>query len=83
VRKGGLSLVSNEENKNKKKETSHVMDIVMWSIWLVLMWGFLIALSVIKSPSDSPGVHEIIITGYFLGFPIIFALMYIIYLKRR
>lgn len=66
----------------KVKTTTHAVDIVVWSLWAVIMWGFLLALTVIDSPSDSPGIHEFIIISYFLGFSVVFALVYILIIKR-
>lgn len=70
------------EQAAKKKKTTHAIDIVLWSLWAVLMWGFLFLISVISSPSNKPGIHELIITGYFLGFSVVFAVIYIMVLKR-
>lgn len=72
-----------DEKEGEKKELSYTIDYVMWILWAILMWGFLITLAVVHSPSNKPGIHEIIITAYFLGFPVVFGLMYILYLKRR
>ncbi|MES1926697.1 hypothetical protein [Salinisphaera sp. T31B1] len=66
----------------KAVRTSRLLDIVLWSLWLVIMWGFLITLAMTDSPHDVPGMHELIITGYFFGFAAIFALIYLIVLKR-
>lgn len=76
------SDINTDENQPGGKLT-YKIDYVMWILWAILMWGFLITLSVVNSPSDKPGIHEIIITAYFLGFPVVFGLMYILYLKRR
>lgn len=71
-----------EEKGHKSYKTTYMVDIVLWTLWGLLMWGFLFTLSVIDSPSNSPGIHEIIITSYFLGFVFIFAIIYIIVVKR-
>jgi len=71
-----------EETKAEKSNVTNITDIVTWSLWLVLMWGFLIILMIVDSPTNSPGIHELIITAYFFGFSIVFAVVYLLILKR-
>lgn len=73
---------SKTEQKAREKSTSYAIDIFLWSLWIVLMWGFLLTISIVASPSDHPGIHELIITGYFLGFSVVFAIIYLMVLKR-
>lgn len=71
-----------ERVSEKQKKNSRVFDIVVWSSWLVLMWGFLALLAFVDSPKTSPGIHEVIILAYFLGFSFFFGLLYFMALKR-
>ncbi|HLQ97563.1 MAG TPA: hypothetical protein VK135_02615 [Candidatus Dormibacteraeota bacterium] len=68
--------------KEGRNNVTNITDIVIWSLWLVMMWGFLIILMVVDSPTNSPGIHELIITAYFFGFSIVFAVVYLLILKR-
>ncbi|MCL7749603.1 hypothetical protein [Halalkalibacter alkaliphilus] len=67
---------------NGKEKKSYIFDIVVWVSWLFLMWGFLAVLGFTDSPKNAPGLHEVIILGYFLGFVGFFALLYYLALKK-
>ncbi|MED4206641.1 hypothetical protein [Neobacillus mesonae] len=66
----------------KERKATYAVDIVLWVLWGILMWGFLITISIVSSPANRPGIHELIITGYFLGFSVVFAIIYLMVLKR-
>ena len=68
--------------KNGSGGKTYIIDIVVWILWAILVWGFLGALAYFQSPKDTPGLHEIIILAYFLGFSSVFALIYIIAIKK-
>ena len=71
----------NAENSEKPKKSYH-FDILALVLWLVIMWGFLIALSVTDSPKDQAGTHELLAYIYFLGFTFVYAAFYILALKK-
>jgi ABC-type long-subunit fatty acid transport system fused permease/ATPase subunit len=72
-----------ERDQNERgRSRSYVLDVVVWALWAVLVWGFLGLLAVLDSPTGTPGLHEVIILAYFLGFSAVFALIYLIAAKK-
>lgn len=68
--------------KDEFKKNSYLLDLWLWGCWVVLMWGFLAILTVTDSPKDSPGIHEVIILAYFLGFSGFSAFLYYLILRK-
>lgn len=74
-------MVNNTDKMVTPKKSYH-FDILTLILWLVLMWGFLLLLTVTNNPPDRPGIHMFLTLTYFLGFTFIYAIYYILALKK-
>lgn len=74
-----MNLDNNNVKVGRKRYT---LDIIVWCLWAILMWGFLGLLAYTNSPRNEAGLHEVIVITYFFGFSIIMAILYIFALKK-
>ncbi|MDX9821151.1 MAG: hypothetical protein RBT20_04405 [Syntrophales bacterium] len=58
------------------------LDVAVWCFLVICLGGFLGSLAYIPSPKNSPGIHELIVLGYFFGFVIVYALIYKFFLGK-
>lgn len=71
-----------EDTNVPSGKRSYHFDILALVLWIVLMWGFLLTLSFTDSPKDHAGFHELLSYIYFLGFTIVYAVFYIMALRK-
>jgi hypothetical protein len=79
VQDGGLQEKTPEALKKRK---SYHFDILALVLWLVIMWGFLLVMTFTDSPKNSAGIHELLAYTYFFGFTFVYAIFYILALKK-
>jgi len=73
----------NEGNNNPViQKTSHALDLIVWGLWAILMWGFLGILAYTSSPKNMAGIHEVIIYSYFLWFSLVYGFIYVYIMKK-
>lgn len=70
------------ESKGKTVKRTYKIDIVIWIVSQILMWGFIAFLHYVDSPKDSPGIHEVVSYAYFLGITFLYTWLLWITLKR-
>ena len=75
--------MENTSPKENKKKGYFKLDIILFVLWLVLMWGFLALISFVPSPKDAPGIHEIATYIYFFGVSFILLFIYVYAIKKK
>lgn len=70
-------------DSKEKKTGVFKLDIIIYVLWLIIMWGFLAILTFVPSPKDNPGPHELIALIYFFGISFIFLFIYLYIVKKK